>query len=168
MITTIEEFYTESVKYINEFNLFAKKHKLLGLTKADHICYKCGSKESFESLRTLFDNNSEYIYQSIISKRRISYIKLKQRISTVLGEIHFVELSDQKPDQSQSDSFDHIEVYGVSISYDELVATLAQSENVIKVERPHHTTHDVEIKDGFLFRCTQEPLIKKIKREEMK
>jgi len=49
-----------------------------------------------------------------------------------------------------------------------MVARLAASEKIIKVERPHHTTHDIDIKDGFLFRCTQEPLVDKIRRDEMK
>ncbi len=167
MIKTIDDFYTQAQKYIIQFNTFVTKHNLKNLTKADHICYKCGSPESFEHLRSLFEKNSHYIYQSIISNRRISYIKLKQGITTVIGDIYFVELSDQKPDQSQIDGFDHIEVYGTHISYDQLISTLAKSENIIKVERPHHTTHDVNIKDGFLFRCTQEPLVKKIKQDEM-
>lgn len=168
MIKTIDDFYTSSRKYVDEFNLFAEKHGLEGVVKADHICYKCESKESFESIRAIFEQNSEYIYQSIISKRRISYIKLKRGIETVLGTINFLELSDQKPDGSQVNGFDHIEVYGVAISYDDIVSRLEKSEKVIKVERPHHTTHDVEIKDGFFFRCTQEPLVEKIRREEMK
>ncbi len=168
MIKTIDDFYALSQGHVQAFNQFAQRHGLEGLAQADHICYKCDSAASFEALRDLFEQNSDYIYQSIISKRRISIIKLKQGIETVLGTIYFLELSDQKPDQSQVDGFDHIEVYGVAISYDDLVATLAKSEKVIKVERPHHTTHDVEIKDGFLFRCTQEPLVEKIKRDEMK
>ncbi|MDP3640696.1 MAG: VOC family protein [Nanoarchaeota archaeon] len=136
-------------------------------SKADYICYKCDSQQSFEALRAIFEQNSDYMYQSIISKRRISYVKLKQGIETLLGKIYFLELSDQKPDRSQKNGFDHIEVYGATISYDALVAKLAESEKVIKVERPHHTTHDIEIKDGFLFRCTKELLVEKIKREEM-
>ena len=168
MITSINDFYAKSQKYVNWFNAFAQKHNLVGITQADHICYKCGSTESFEAMRAMFEQNSHYLYQSIISKRRISIIKLKPGIETALGTIHFLELSDQKPDGSQIDGFDHIEVYGVRISYDDMVAKLATSEKVIKVERPHHTTHDVEIKDGFLFRCTQEPLVDKIRREEMK
>jgi len=168
MITTIEDFYADAQKYVGWFNSFAKKHGLEGVAQADHICYKCDSQQSFEAMRAIFEKNSEYIYQSIISKRRISIVKLKQGIETVLGPIYFLELSDQKPDGSQVDGFDHIEVYGVRISYDDMVAKLATSEKVIKVERPHHTTHDVEIKDGFLFRCTQEPLVDKIKRDEMK
>jgi len=168
VITSINDFYAKSQKYVNWFNAFAQKHNLVGITQADHICYKCGSTESFEAMRAMFEQNSHYLYQSIISKRRISIIKLKPGIETALGTIHFLELSDQKPDGSQIDGFDHIEVYGVRISYDDMVAKLATSEKVIKVERPHHTTHDVEIKDGFLFRCTQEPLVDKIRREEMK
>lgn len=167
MIKTIEEFYAASLPFIDEFNAFAQKHNLVGIAKADHLCYKCDSAQSFEFIRALFEWHSDYIHQSIISQRRISYIKLKQGFDTALGSIYFLELSDQKPNGSQGEGFDHIEVYGVQLSYDGLVRRLAQSEKIIKVERPHHTTHDVEIKNGFLFRCTQEPLIEKIKRDEM-
>ncbi len=167
MLTTIEDFYTASQPYIVEFDSFARRHGLEGIARADHICYKCDSRESFESVRKIFENNSDYLHQSIISRRRICYIKLKKGIETALGSIMFLELSDQKPDRSQMNGFDHIEVYGVKISYDEMVGKIAESEKIIKVERPHHTTHDVDIKDGFLFRCTQGPLIEKIKKEEM-
>ena len=168
MITSIEDFYAQSQKYVEWFNSFSQKHTLGGIAKADHICYKCNSRPSFEAMRALFEQNSDYIYQSIISKRRICIVKLKEGIKTVLGTIYLLELSDQKPDGSQVNTFDHIEVYGVTISYDQMVNKLAQSEKIIKVERPHHTTHDVEIKDNFLFRCTQGPLIEKIKHEEIK
>lgn len=164
---TLEEFYTHCQPQIALFDAFCNKHLLTGSLKPDHICYKCGSKESFEHTRALLEGASEYLYQSIISKRRIAYIKLKKPIETVLGSIYFVELSDQKPDGSQHDGFDHIEVYATGFSYDDMVEKLRRSEEVIKVERPHHTTHDIDVGEGFLFRCTEEPLIEKIKREEM-
>ena len=164
---TIEEFYVQSQKYISLFNTFVNKHSLIGRAQVDHICYKCESKESFESMREIFEGEGRYIYQSIISKRRIAIIRLTKGIETSLGVINYLELSDQKPDNSQSDSFDHIEVYAVGRSYDEMIAELASSERVIKVERPHHTTHDIDIGSGFLFRCTQGPLIKKIRDSEM-
>lgn len=165
MIKTLEKFYIEAEKSIPSFNDFAHKHNLQGKTKADHICYKCDSRESFDTIRTLLESASEYMYQSIISHRRIAYIKLKRGISTALGEIHFLELSDQKPDNSQQNGFDHIEVYSTALTYDEMVKILEQSERVIKVERPHHTTHDIDIGNGFIFRCTHGPLIEKIKTE---
>ncbi|MEK7452603.1 MAG: hypothetical protein AAB664_04655, partial [Patescibacteria group bacterium] len=36
-----------------------------------------------------------------------------------------------------------------------------------RIERPHHTTHDLTLKNGFKIRIEDEPLINKIKREEM-
>lgn len=164
---TIEDFHSGAQTYIKKFNAFAQQHGLVGKTAPDHMCYKCGSHESFEAMRSMFESASQYLHQAIISGRRIAYIKLKQPIETVLGQIWFIELSDQKPDNSQTDSYDHIEVYGTEISYDEMVAHLEQSgANVIKVERPHHTTHNIDI-GGFIFSCTQGPLIEKIKTEEM-
>ena len=167
MIDPLQMFYAEAEATIPAFNSFADKHSLSGLTKADHICYKCSSKESFENIRTMLESQSEYMYQSIISKRRIAYIKMKKGIKTTLGTIFFLELSDQKPDGSQFEGFDHIEVYPTSFSYNEMVGELEKSEKVIKVERPHHTTHDVELENGFIFRCTAEQLIEKIKLTEM-
>ena len=163
----VEDFYEEAQKYIRLFNSFAKKHSLSGDALADHICYKCGSEESFEYLRALFEDNSEYIYQSIIAGRRIAYIKFKKGIKTELGTINFLELSDQKPDGSQKDGFDHIEVYATAYSCDDMVKKLGGSEKIIKVERPHHTTHDIDIGEGFLFRATEGALIEKIKSSEM-
>ena len=167
MITSIPDFYTESEKYTQLFNAFADKHTLAGRTKADHICYKCDSHESFERTRALFENESEYVYQSIISNRRIAIVRLKRGIETSLGTILFLELSDQKPDGSQKDGFDHIEVYPVTFPYEAMVAELEKNEHVIKVVRPHHTTHDIDIGDNFLFRCTEGPLIQKIIQSEM-
>lgn len=164
---SIEDFYAGAEESIGLFNVFVTKHSLAGRAEPDHICYKCGSVESFEHMRQLFEGASTYIYQSIISKRRIAIIRLARGVETALGPINFVELSDQKPDNSQIDEFDHIEVYPTAGSYDDLVQELETTEEVVKVERPHHTTHDIDIGDGFLFRCTRELLIEKIKREEM-
>ena len=163
----VQEFFTEAEPHIKLFNSFAEKHKLQGRAQADHICYKCGSAESFEQVRRLFEEASEYVYQSIISKRRIAIVRFKEGVETVLGTIYFLELSDQKPDGSQRDGFDHIEAYPVGRSYDDMVKEFETSERVVKVERPHHTTHDINIGNGFLFRCTHGPLIEKIKSTEM-
>lgn len=167
MFASLEEFYQKAEPHIQKFDAFAEKHALQGITASDHICYKCATSESFESMRRLFEDNSVYTYQAMISGRRIAYIRLAKPFVTTLGPIHFLELSDQKPDGSQRESFDHIEVYPTDITYEDMVIQLAQTEHITCVERPHHTTHDVVIHDGFLFRCTREPLIEKIKREEM-
>ncbi len=164
---TLQDFYNEAQNLVTAFDAFSAKHSLVGRALPDHICYKCESAASFEEVRGMLENESDYIFQSIISGRRIAIVRLKQGIETTLGMINFLELADQKMDGSQSDGFDHIEVYPVGRTYEEMVREFELSETVIKVERPHHTTHDIALEGGFLFRCTQEPLIEKIRRSEM-
>ncbi len=164
---TLQDFYNETRDLISTFDAFSVKHSLLGRALPDHVCYKCQSHASFEEVRGMLENDSEYIFQSIISGRRIAIVRLKQGIETSLGKIYFLELSDQKPDGSQSEGFDHIEVYPVGRTYEEMVREFEESESVIKVQRPHHTTHDIALEGGFVFRCTHEPLIEKIRRLEM-
>lgn len=163
----LEDFYTGAQSLVAKFDAFAAKHTLHSIARADHLCYKCGSAEEFERIRAIFEQESEYLHQAIISKRRIAYIKLKKGVETALGSVLFLELSDQKPDNSQQGGFDHIEVYPTAMSYEEMVARLQSVEEVVKVERPHHTTHDINMGEGFLFRCTHGPLIEKIKESEM-
>lgn len=164
---SLEKFYKDSEKYIQLFDAFVQKHQLVGRAAPDHICYKCSSSDSFEVIRALFEGASKYVYQSIISKRRIAIIAFEREISTLLGPINYLELSDQRPDGSQREGFDHIEAYATERSYDQMVVEFERTERVKKVERPHHTTHDIDIGGGFLFRCTQGPLIEKIKNDEM-
>lgn len=166
-IESIEDFYQSAKPYVELFDEFVRTHALAGRAAADHICYKCESATSFEDMRRMFEGNAMYLYQSIISKRRIAIVRLQSPIETVLGPILYVELSDQKPDGSQREGFDHIEAYPTAMSYDEMVHELEEREKVIRVERPHHTTHDIDMGNGFLFRCTQGLLIEKIKGSEM-
>lgn len=167
MITTYDDFINVSSLYIKKLNAFAQKGKLSDVVAIDHLGYKCESKESFERMREIFESNSEYIFQSIISLRRIAYIKLKQPIKTDLGDLWFVELQDQKPDGSQQEKFDHVEGYAIAISYGEMVEKISGFETVIESKKSHHPTHDVDLGDGFSFKCTYGPLLDKIKDQEM-
>lgn len=62
--------------YILEFNTFCEENMLIGKVKADHIGLKCSTTEKYEQRRRLFESDSTFIFQSIISKRRISIIGL--------------------------------------------------------------------------------------------
>jgi len=167
MISTVEDFYSGASTLLERFNEFAHTHTLINEAVADHICYKCGSSESFEKMRAIFEMQSDYMYQSIISQRRIAYIRFKTPLPTSLGNIWYLELSDQKPDGSQCEGFDHIEVYSTRDAYVDMVEKLKTTETVVHVERPHHTTDDVDMGNGFLFRCSPGPLIEKIKADEI-
>lgn len=167
-IQNIADFYSQSQDIISAFNNFIEKHNLQSRVRADHFCYKCADSATFEALRKILETESDFIYQSIISQRRIAVIKLKKGIETSAGPLHLLELSDQKPDNSQVNSFDHVEICAVNESYENLVESVIQrGENVIEVKRPHHTTHDLMIAERFSLKFSRGPLIDKIKAEEM-
>lgn len=155
---TIGNFLEESKEIVNKFNDFILENdldnNLKNICLVDHICYKCESSQSFEEWRKVFENNSKFIYQAIIAERRIVLVGFLEPIKTVLGDINYLELSDQKPDNSQKESFDHIEILSKDHknkgSYEDFVKIFdkLKNEGVIKMkktERPHHTTFDIEL-----------------------
>ena len=167
MVSTIQEFFADAKKAGKTFDAFVANYNLTSKVTADHICYKCSAQTIFETIRKMFESESDWIYQAIISKRRIATIRTKQCLETLAGNINLVELSDQKPDGSQTDGFDHIEMYPTSIPYDALVSYLRkQGLDVKEVVRPHHTTHDITLENGFIIRLTRDPLVNKIKKEQ--
>lgn len=166
MFSDLQSFFQATQTSVASFNAWVDQ--CTPAAKADHICYKCSSASEFVQLRALFESSSTFIYQSIISNRRIAIVKFAQPIATRLGDIWFLELSDQKPDNSQVSSFDHIEIYPTSGSMDDFAATLiAQGVTFEKVIRPHHTTYDAFIDGNFKVRLEGEALIEKIKLTEM-
>ena len=167
MFKTSDAFFALAMESIEHLNVWAIKYKPNAI--ADHICYKCNSSEEFDYLRKLFETNCSFIYQSIISSRRIAIIKFLQPIKSLLGDISFLELSDQKPDGSQISGFDHIEIYPIRGTMEELSNHLEQKgAQVEKIIRPHHTTFDLTIYGSFKVRIEPEPLIQKIVRDEIK
>lgn len=137
--------------------------------RADHLCFKCASSDEYEMMRRMFESDGAFVYQSIITKRRIAIIGLRTAVPTLLGEIRVLELSDQKPDGSQTSGFDHIEIFPTNGSVEDLLHRLESSGALFeRIERPHHTTYDTEIGGGFKVRLEEEPLIEKIKREEFR
>lgn len=159
---TLVEFFALADRAVVTFSQWSIRTN--PAARADHLCYKCGSTEEFEKVRRLFELESEFIYQSMIAGRRIAVIKMHRSFATPLGQISLLELSDQKPDGSQTSGFDHIEIYPLSGTMDELAETLGGFEKVV---RPHHSTYDAKVEGEFKVRLEEEPLLAKIKREEM-
>jgi predicted metalloenzyme YecM len=167
VILNKEQFYQEAERTLNNVGMFLQQHQLLSQIRFDHIGFKCESKEEFEYMRNIFESNSKYIFQSIISNRRIAIIKLSIPIQTTFGFISVLELSDQKPDQSQKSGFDHLEVYPTEGSVEKLVKFIEEKGiDIHQKVKPHHTTWDFFV-DNFKVRIEPGALIEKIKREEM-
>ena len=166
-ILTLERFMREANDATELFDAWASQHN--PLATADHLCYRCEEDDEFERVRSFFERPDGFLYQSWISGRRIAVIKFGPALPTMLGPISFLELSDQKPDGSQQRGFDHIEIYPTHGSVEGLVAAFARNQvRFEKHARPHHVTHDALISPTFKVRIEPEPLIDKIKRDEMR
>lgn len=151
---------------IDALNEWAQKYR--PEVVADHLCFKCGSREEFEAVRHLFEGESAYLYQSVIAGRRIAIIKFTRPLATLLGDIWFLELSDQKPDRSQKSGFDHVEAYPAHGTVEDTVAAMrAKGFAFEKIVRPHHTTYDGSLGGAFKIRLETERLVQKIKNDEM-
>jgi len=164
---SVRDFLSNSAPIIAAFNTFCRKHNLGTFAAADHLGFRCGSHATFLKVHAVFTEESTYIYQSIISGRPIAIIKLKHPLETLAGPLWFVELADQKPDGSQTEGFDHIEIVPIEMACGALKAKLeTKGERVEQKIRPHHTTYDVQLA-GLVVRLEEEPLIQKVKRAEM-
>lgn len=165
---TLEHFYKEAEELIKAFDAFVEKSDSRDMALPDHICFKCGDTETFESVRALLEKDALFLHQANISGRRIAMIKLAKGFVTSLGEITVLELSDQKPNNSQTTTFDHIEIYPKDMPFEGFVEKIESSGVPIKkIERPHHTTYDIPIDDKYNVKLTEEPIFEKIKRDEM-
>lgn len=163
---TPASFFAQAAHCIALFNSWVETKNMLA--RADHICYRCDSVTEYKRLRGLLEKSAQFVYQSMISGRRIAIIKFAPALETALGPISVLELSDQKPNRSQVSGFDHIEIYPAVGSVDRLAESLSvQRVNLDMVVRPHHTTYDAKIGPDFKVRLEAEPLLEKIAREEL-
>lgn len=168
-ILSLEAFYEAAKPFVVQYNNWLEQHAFRLSIVPDHICYKCSSSQEFERMRQLFEKAGTYMFQSFISGRRIAIIKLYNNIETRRDYIRYLELSDQKSDGSQVSGFDHIEVYPASETVESLVCELAKNHVHFQIsKREHYTTYNLTLEGGFKLRIEPEPLIAKIKREEMR
>lgn len=160
----LDKAKTDAVSVLENF---ISTNKLKEKIILDHICYKCASNDEFVAMRKMLEPEALYLYESWISERLIAVIKLKTPIETMFGPLHFVELQDAKNAPNQKSGFTHIEAYPVS-GYQETIEYM-RSRGVAVVEdpTPHHPIHEVSLNQNFTFRLEREPVIEKIKREEL-
>lgn len=166
-MNTLDHLYAEAHPFVALTEQFCAKHSFYGRIELDHLCFKCGSRESFEEMRNIFEREGARFWTSPIAGRSISYFILPRPIISGLGKINYLELSDQKPDGSQKHGFDHVEAYPLGWPFERMVEELSRNERVVDSKRPHHLTHDIDIGNGFEFRASRRPLIEKIVSEEI-
>lgn len=173
-----QEFLETLQNYISEIDeyFFSRKLNISGL-RIDHICYKCANKDEFEKIRGWFEFEKDLIYQAIISKRRIAIIIFTNKLRSKFGDVCVLELSDQKPDNSQVSSIDHVEIIWTSESLDKNTGKNYEDlknkfiEFRFKLEedaKPHHTTYNFNLPDGKEIKLSAESLVNKVSGEMVK
>lgn len=162
------DFMHGAVRYLTKFDGFAEQHRLRGYGTADHLCFKCGSHESYMGILEMLRHAKRYAYESIIGGRDITYLKLNRPLYSIVGPVYFLEISDQKPDGSQRNGFDHVEIYPSLGDMQSLVNHLRRNgARFGDGSCAHHETFDSERIDGLMVRIEHGPLIHKIVHEEM-
>lgn len=133
----------------------------------DHICYKCASSEEFENIKRFFEFEDKFIYQSIISKRRLAYIGLAEPLHSKFGDIFYFELSDQKPDGSQKSEVEHLEFVPEGISYEEMVNLFKNGGFLLKENiKPNHTVYEALVPGIGEIKLSHERLVHTIYKKE--
>ncbi len=144
--------------------------------RADHLCYKCGTNEEYQALRTMLQGASEFLYESKIprdgSGRPISIIRLLHPFPTRLGEISDIELAAPKPNEvgKARGKFDHIEFYPTAEGDTALDLSLHLEELGMEFTRSgndHHPTYDSFIASGLKIRIENGPLVETVIIREM-
>lgn len=167
---TFAAFAEAAAQYLELTRRFVDTHNLAGQVTIDHICYKCQSSAEYDAIRAMLEQNppSTFLFQSILSKRRVAYVSLQSGLPIGDQAVMWVELADKRPVEEKLLGFHHIEMYPLNMSYSDLVAKLqSEGETIVLKERPHHTTHDIVLSGGFIVRLTDVPLIRKIVAERL-
>ena len=160
------DFMESGAQAIAQFDRETADFSFLNNAQPDHICYKCSGRQEFEIIRGWFEEHGQFIYQAQIAGRPIATIRLKEPLISKWGTITTFELSDQKPDGSQTSRWDHIEMKHMEDDYDGLVADATNHGlRVVEKVRPHHTTHEVVLPGSIKLVFTKDNLIEKLKRE---
>lgn len=163
---TITDFYTKAQEKLTSFARFVETTGAETRIIADHFGYRCESHSEFIDLRAFLEGQAHFFYQSVVAGRPIALFKLIQPVNTPAGDLHYLELADQKPDGSQKSGFDHVEFFPKEGDNPDIVAYFAEKNFPFqKTERPHHVTHDFRLENGLTIRLEAEPLIEKILRE---
>lgn len=152
-----------------QLNNFCQVDGLQDLVKADLVCIKCSSHDVYESRRNYYDLDSRFIYQAVVSDRRIALVGLKEGIPTSVGDIRLLEIIDQKSDNSQIDCLSHIAIVPTGISYDDLLVKLKENNahTEDKSRGDGYVATDVVLPTGFRIRIEKESLLDRVKRVEI-
>lgn len=138
----------------------------------DHICYDCGDSGSYERMFEMLSPTYSHFDTSLIGGRKISVFTLTEPFFAYGREVSVLELCDQKPDGTQKEGFDHIEVLPVSNTIKDVGSSMAHMRVVKEVQTRLAAPHlDICMDKGdkrLRIKITDVPLLEKIQRERQR
>ena len=178
---TLESLMGQARKRIETLDRFLSSTALPKSCAApDHIGYKCASQQEYDAIKSLLMPGSGaaavcWMYESVISNRRIAYVRFRDEyvLTAQCGPIAYMEIQDQKPDNTQVAGFDHIEVVLKTGKEADNFLYLIKTRGYKVAEniKTHHATKDIILdidNRQFIIKISSIPLVAKIKNEEMK
>lgn len=163
------DWYKDGSAYLDRCTTLMRCREIVDY-ELDHICFECESHDSFVEVREmLVSAEAQILHTAEISGRDISIIRLKHPISVTNGgstyQISTLELSDQKPDDSQEEGFDHIEIRRDGDADGLVQEFLSKDIGVIPNDKPHHSTRDVEWV-GCRIKITATSILENVEKEK--
>lgn len=166
----INFFYNKLQSYLDNFSAYGAEFNInMKGIDFDHICYKCRSQKEYEYLRGLMEIEGKFIYQAIISGRRISIIGFKKPLVSKFGKVKYLELSDKELGSDIIYGCNHLELIPKSISYGEMVKRFKKSNSsLVRNKKKHHFTYDLVISKSLKIKFSKGRVIDHIYKSEMK
>lgn len=165
MLDPSQQLHEHILAALAPVNAWANAKGILGNVRADHIGFTCATDDEFRALMERQNREFAWVHTVFLSERLVAYAKLRASAASAFGPVHFLEISGQKTDGSQTSRFNHLEV--VPGGKMEHVVSLWGTRGVTGKPsgRIHHPTYDIVLDDGFEIRIEPEPLVKKIVKE---
>lgn len=171
-LTPTELLDKKGRNYLSErFNEFINVNKgSIDFSKLvpDHICYRCGSHESYKELFADLRKKAELISIAEVNGREICIFELPFRFETRGGDIRKLELCDQKPSNLQVEGFEHIEFVVADKKDYWIIQGQFQKlyKDMVEKQSNERTTFEVKLASDMTFIVELEPIMETIARRE--
>ncbi len=104
------QFKFEAEVFMKNLGAQIEVHRLKDDTKScDHICFRVGSLEEYNSYKTFLEDNGTLLIESLINGRNIATFHLKEAFQSPWGELRTIELPSPKPGTHFETGFEHCE-----------------------------------------------------------
>lgn len=159
--TQIQSFVKDILTYIQSSGVS------LDVFEIDHVAYKNSNTENYEKVRKDF-GKEVFIYESVISNRRIAISKFRDPVKVEGKIIKYIEIFEPKPDKITEDKLDHIEIISNNLDYESFVKIFEDSGVELTFEdKGYDRFYAFNTDKGYEVKLSDHKIVDKIYKEEM-